>query len=122
MEYQSDEREHGEHNGPAARSFLAGVLIGGLAAAGTMLLLAPQSGKQTRDQIRQKGLQLRDQATETVEDAVAQTRARAEQITAGVREKAGELQQRGQEMLDEKKERWSPVIAAGKKAAAGSEG
>jgi len=37
-----------------AKPVLAGLLIGGLAGAGAMLLLAPQSGKETRAQIQQK--------------------------------------------------------------------
>ena len=42
---------------------LIGLLVGGLAGAGAMLLLAPQSGEQTRTEIREKSLQLRDQTT-----------------------------------------------------------
>jgi gas vesicle protein len=69
--------------------------------------LAPQSGKKTRAQIQHKGIELRDQATETVEDAMAQVRHTARQVTDDVREKAEELQQRGQDMFNEKRERLS---------------
>jgi len=101
--------------------FLAGLLIGGLAGAVTMLLLAPQSGKKTRTQIQLKSIELRDQAVKNVEDAVAQTRTKARQITADVREKADELQQRGQAVLDEQKEHWSTFVKAGKTAVQGSQ-
>jgi gas vesicle protein len=88
-------------------SFLAGLLLGGLAGAGAMLMLAPQSGKRTRVKIQQKSTELRDQATETVEDAMAQARAKVHKVKGDVRKDAKELQHRGQEMLDEQKERLS---------------
>ena len=94
--------------------FLAGLLVGGLAGAVAMLLLAPQSGKKTRAQIQRKSIELRDQTTEAVEDAVAQASVKARQITADVHEQAEALQQRGQDMLDEQKKRLSTVVKAGK--------
>ena len=103
-------------------SFLAGLLLGGLAGAGTMLMLAPQSGKRTRTQIQLKGMELRDQTAEAVDDAMLQTRVKARQIKTDVREKAGELQQRGQAMFDEQVARVSAAVAAGKTAIQGSQG
>lgn len=97
-------------------SFLAGALFGGLVGAGAMLLLAPQSGKQTREQIQLKGMELREQATEAVDDAVAQTRSKVRKITTDVSDKAKEIQQSGQEMVDEQKTRLSTAVAAGKTA------
>ena len=83
--------------------FLVGLLMGGLAGAIAMLLLAPQSGKKTRGQIRQQGIELRDQTVRNVEGAVAQARGKARQITDDVREQAGELQQRGHDLLAEQR-------------------
>jgi gas vesicle protein len=100
----SQEHENDVNN---AWSFLAGLLFGGLVGAGTMLLMAPQSGKKTRTQIQQKSLELRDETTEAVEDALAQARAKAHQITDNVQEKAKELEKRGQAFVDEQKERFS---------------
>ena len=100
--------------------FMAGLLIGGLAGTVAMLLLAPQSGKRTRAQIQEKSIELRDQAVKNMEDAVAQTRTKGRQIRADVREKADELQQRGQDVLDEQKENWSALVQAGKTAVQGS--
>ena len=97
---------HNQRNGNNAKCvwcFGAGLLFGGLAGAGAMLLLAPQSGKKTRAQIRQESIELRGQTVKSVEGAVAQARGKARQITDDVRERAGELQQRGQDMLDEQK-------------------
>ena len=50
-----------------ALGVLVGMLIGGLTGAVTMLLMAPQSGKETRRQIQEKGIELRDRTTEIVE-------------------------------------------------------
>jgi gas vesicle protein len=109
----SDEHEtHVNHLG----SFLSGALVGGLAGAATILLLAPQSGERTRTQIQQGGIELRHQVTGAVDDAVSQTRAKARQITSDVREKAKEIQHGGQEMLAAQTERISAAVAAGKTA------
>ena len=116
---ENHHQEH-EYNGMDTKRFLAGLLIGGLAGAGAMLLLAPQSGKSTRTQIQEKSIELRDQTVKTVEDTVAQVRSKANQITTTIHKQADELQQRGQDMLDEQKERWSPVVEAGKAAVQGT--
>ena len=107
-----------EHGYPVnnAGGFFAGLLAGGLIGAGAMLLLAPQSGKKMRDQIQHEGLELRDRVTETVEDTVAQTRGKARRVMAGVQKQTKELQQRGQDMLDEQKEVVSQVVKAEKTA------
>lgn len=97
-------------------SVLAGLLIGGLAGASAMLLLAPQSGKETRAKIQQKTLELRDRTAETVEEALAQAKSKTHQITADVRGKAEELQQHGQEVIVEQLERVSVAAEAGKAA------
>jgi gas vesicle protein len=100
-------------------NFLAGVLLGGLAGAGTMLLLAPQSGKRTRAQIQLKGMELRERATEAAEVGISRTRVKARQITTDVHNKAKEIQQGGQDMLAEQKAHLSAAISAGKTAIQG---
>jgi gas vesicle protein len=81
------ENQEYKHN---TLSVFGGMLIGALAGAATMLLLAPQSGKETRKQIQEKGLELRDRTTEMVEDTVAQVRSKANKITADVKNYAQE--------------------------------
>ena len=108
-------RENG-NNAKYGWGLLAGLLVGGLAGAGAMLLLAPQSGRKTRAQIQQNGIELRDQTVKTVEGAVAQARGKARQITDDVREQAGELQQRGQDVLDEQKGHLSKTLKDAGKA------
>ncbi len=64
----SNGRQRVDGAGHALR-FLAGLLAGGLAGAGTMLMLAPQSGEKTRMEIKNKGLELRDEAAESLTEA-----------------------------------------------------
>jgi gas vesicle protein len=70
---------------------LVGMVIGALAGAATMLLLAPQSGKDTRKQIQEKGIELRDRTTEMVEDTMTQVRSGANKFTMGVKNYGKEL-------------------------------
>jgi gas vesicle protein len=98
------------------RGFSAGLLLGGLAGAGAMLLLAPQSGKKTRANIQQGSVELRDQATEAVEDAVTQAGVKARHFRASVRKQVKGLEQRGQLVLEEQKERFSTLVKDEKKA------
>jgi len=72
---------------------LAGFLIGSLAGAVTMLLLAPQSGKDTRKQIGQKGIELRD-------DAVTQMHTSANKFVSGGRRKLTDLKELASDQLD----------------------
>jgi len=95
---------------------LVGMLVGGLAGAVTMLLLAPQSGKDTRTQIREKGIELRDRTTEMVEDTMAQVRSNAKKITVSGRDAIKELAQHGQKLAVEQLDHVSEAAQAGKKA------
>ncbi|MBN1923068.1 MAG: YtxH domain-containing protein [Anaerolineae bacterium] len=83
---------------------LVGLLAGGLVGAAAMLLFAPQSGKKTRATIQKKGLSLRDQATKTVKGASTQLRSKAHQLTHDVQVQAEDLQQRGQDAIDEQRD------------------
>ena len=105
-----------------ALGVLVGMLIGALAGAVTMLLLAPQSGKDTRRQIQEKGIELRDRTTEMVEDTMTQARSSANRVTLGGREKAKQLLQQGQELVVEQLDHVSEAAQAGKKAIQSSQG
>jgi gas vesicle protein len=112
----NQEKRDSETRDRSMFGLLAGLLIGGLAGAVTMLLLAPQSGKDTRSQIRETGIELRDRTTEMVEDTMAQVRSGADRLTNGGRAKIKELTLQGQEMVAEQLERVSVAAQAGKKA------
>jgi gas vesicle protein len=88
---------------------LAGMLIGGLAGAVTMLLLAPQSGKDTRKQIQEKSIELRDRTTELVDDTMAKVRTNANRVAMNWKD-------RGQEVAVAQLDNLSEAAQAGKKA------
>jgi len=113
MKYDNQIYKHTTNN---TTGILAGVLVGGLAGAITMLLLAPKSGKDTRMQMMEKGIELRDRTTEIVEDTMAQVRLNADKMTASGREKIKELKHQGQELAVEQLDRVSAVLDAGKTA------
>ena len=66
-------------------AFMSGLLLGGIAGAITALLLAPQSGEETRKVIIDKSVEIKDKALETVEE----TRLRAEKAAEDARAAAG---------------------------------
>lgn len=61
-------------------AFAIGLVIGGLVGAVAALLFAPQSGEQTRAQIKEKSIELRDRAQQSSQDAMARADELARQI------------------------------------------
>lgn len=104
-----ENQEYKYHTNNNILSVLGGMLVGSLAGAVTMLLLAPQSGKDTRKQIQEKGIELRDRTTELVGDTMTQVRSQANKITVG-------LKDRGQELAVKQLDQVSEAAQAGKKA------
>jgi len=58
-------------------AFLSGFIIGGLVGAVVALLMAPQSGEETRAYIRDKSIELKDRAAETAAEAQARAQEAA---------------------------------------------
>jgi len=73
-------------------SFLIGFVVGGVAGAVAALLLAPQSGEETRTLIKDKSIELRDQAA-----------LQAEAISVKAEKVANDVQARGKEFVDSAK-------------------
>jgi gas vesicle protein len=117
-----NENQEPEYHNNNILGFLVGLLAGGLAGAVTMLLLAPQSGEETRMQIQEKGIELRGRTTRMMEDAMAKARSNADKLTIEGREKIKELKQHGQELAVEQLDRVSDAAQAGKKAIQSSQG
>jgi gas vesicle protein len=82
--------------------FLAGFVLGALTGALAALLLAPASGGEFREQIKEKGIEIKDRA----EDMGVDT------------EHLEELRERGQALLVEQRARFHEAIEEGKLAAA----
>ena len=77
-------------------AFLAGFLVGGVIGAVAALLLAPQSGEETRTFIHDRSIELKDKAVEKAERikaeaAAADARARADELLKLTQDKAAEL-------------------------------
>lgn len=84
-------------------AFLFGLVLGGLAGAVTMWLMAPRTGKQTRSQLYKEGDKLRHQAIDGMEDMVSEAGDKAHEFTDSVNRGVGELQHHAQDLLKEGK-------------------
>ena len=93
-------------------SFLSGFLVGGLVGAVTALLLAPQSGEETRVLIRDRSVELKDKTLASLEEAAAEARLKADELTKAAQERAEDLRQRGQVVLEEQRARFTKKEAA----------
>lgn len=104
------------YSGNTLSGAFAGLLIGGLAGATAMLLLAPQSGKDTRTQIQEKSFELRDRTSKMLEDTMSQMRSSTKKFTRGGQKRITELKHQGQELAVEQLDRMSAAVKAGKAA------
>lgn len=79
--------------------FITGLVLGGLAGATLAMILAPQSGEDTRDLLVAKAREARERARDTAGDA-------------------GDLLARGRQIVADAKARLDAAVAEGKDAAA----
>jgi gas vesicle protein len=107
------------HNNNNVSGVLLGVLIGGLAGATAMLLLAPQSGKDTRTVIQKKSLQLRDRTSDVLGDTMSQLRSGARRVTVQGRKQFRDIKKQGKDMALEQLDRVSDAVHSGKSAVRG---
>lgn len=94
-------------------TFVAGFLIGSIASATFSLLNAPQSGKETREQIMSKGMELRDRADEEIQ----RFRVQAEGTLGNLREQVDGVQARLTGQAEDIQSRVSGAVREGKKGA-----
>lgn len=109
-EYQFEQFEHTS----AGKHVFTGLLIGSVVGAVTMLLFAPRSGEETRADIRDKAVELRDRTSETVKDTVSQAKSKAYELRENVWDKAARLKERGKQTAQEQLERAADAIDNGK--------
>ncbi len=116
MERQNRSNTERTAKGSSGGPLLAGLMIGGLVGAGTMLLLAPQSGKRTRQEIQEGAIDLRDRTNARVRGAMSEARSRAEQAASDVRETVDRLENQGKDIAVEQLDRVASAAQARKKA------
>ncbi len=80
--------------------FLAGFIIGGVVGSVVGLLLAPQSGEETREMIAKGSKDLYDKADKTVKEI----QSKAEDIVSDMQNKGDEIMDKIQNVLNQKKE------------------
>ena len=114
-DYEYDNRQVQEMS-DATKHVLTGIVVGGLIGATAMMLLAPRSGEEMRSEIKDKAIDLRERATETVKDRVSQVASRAGHLTDGLRGKSQDVKHRGQDVLIEQLDRVAEAVEAAKKA------
>ncbi len=98
-------------------AFLIGFIVGGLTGAAVSLLLAPQSGEETREYLRERAIELRDKGADFVQTAgdqvnetAGQVRQRAGEFADQARTQATELQRKGQVILEEQRSKISDRV------------
>ncbi len=95
-------------------SVFAAFAIGGLIGAGIALLMAPQSGKKTRQKILSKSQEIRDRAMESAGDTRDMAGKALDNINKSTRDQANRLAKRGRKLAKDQrtgiKERVQSVI------------
>jgi gas vesicle protein len=95
--------------GKEVASFFAGFFVGALIGGATALLMAPQSGEETRTQIREKSIELKEKAEATYQDALKHL----EVTTEDIRKKTEELTDKVDQVIAQGKQEFARL---GKKA------
>lgn len=108
-------------------AYFVGFLIGGLAGAAAALLLAPQTGEETRTYIRNKSIELKDKAVMTADEArdyaekamtearsraevaIEETRAWADELSKMTQDLATDIQKKGSVILEEQKSKFEGI-------------
>lgn len=93
--------------------FFTGFLLGTVVGAAAALLLAPQTGEETREVIRERGIELQGRMGQTTEEA----RSRAADLASEARSRAADAQDRSRTLLAEQKSRLQEALDQGKEAA-----
>jgi gas vesicle protein len=114
MKTKIHDMEQIQHRSRPVKPILGGFLVGSVIGVATALLFAPRSGEETRAEIRDKAVELRDRTTETVKDTVSQAKSRANELRDNVVEKAEELKQRGKYTMNKHLDRASESAEMGK--------
>jgi gas vesicle protein len=99
-------------------AFLMGFVVGGVAGAVAALLLAPQSGEETRSMIKDKSIELRDKAAEQADMIAKKTSEQANMLAKKASEQAGVITKKAGEVSAEARTRGKDLVDSAKKAVA----
>jgi gas vesicle protein len=80
-----------------AMSIMTAFIVGGLIGAGVALLMAPQSGEDTRQLIKRQAEETRHRAEAAADDLIHQTREKAEDL----RNQGKHMAERGRSTIEE---------------------
>ncbi|MBE2199345.1 MAG: YtxH domain-containing protein [Anaerolinea sp.] len=94
-----------ENNGGDFGAFLAGFVIGGLVGAATALILAPQSGQETRSQLVDRSSSLRQASEERLQQYREAAGASLSETRERVQEVGGQVQEQARIVLDTGREK-----------------
>lgn len=90
-------------------AFLAGFIIGGLVGAATAVILAPQSGEDTRSQLLNRSETLRQTGNERIQQYREQAGTYTGTAFSTARDQASRVQEQARIVLDSGKERAGQV-------------
>jgi gas vesicle protein len=99
--------------GDSGLGFLSGLVIGGFAGAVLALVLAPQTGEETRDYLRGKAHEAKGKALDMAYDI----KDHAASVAEDLRTQADELVRKGRDLADSTRSQVSDAIESGRKAA-----
>ncbi|MBA4372024.1 MAG: hypothetical protein C0402_04095 [Thermodesulfovibrio sp.] len=101
-----------EEEGFSTGSVLMSFLLGGIVGAGLALLLAPQSGEETRKKIKEFADDVKDKTTGLADQVKEKTSGFVDEAKHKVTDIVGE----GKDMYEEKKSIFKAAVDAGKDA------
>ncbi len=90
-----------EERGYSGAAVALGFILGGVLGSCLTMLFAPESGRRTRERLRDLAADMRDKTVDVSED---------------LRDKAEDALERGREVFEEKKTILSAAVQAGKEA------
>ena len=76
-------------------SIISAFALGGLIGAGVALLMAPQSGEETRNMIRNRSEELRERAMDTAEETRHRAESAMDDLAKQTRQQTEEMRRRG---------------------------
>lgn len=93
--------------------FFSGFVLGGLVGAVVAVVLAPQSGEETRDLIRGKAHEMKGKAMDVASDL----KDRASDLADDLRSQADQLAARGRETFETVRSQFNDAVDIGKRTA-----